>query len=53
MTTQTYTYQDGKVHSVKCNSRKGGRTPAQAHMQLIRAPKRPRRNHIWGWKQLP
>lgn len=29
---------------VPCNARKGGRTPHQAHMALIRAPFRPRRN---------
>ncbi len=29
---------------VKCNSRKGGRTPHEAHMKLIRKPHRPRRN---------
>jgi 5-methylcytosine-specific restriction endonuclease McrA len=29
---------------VSCNSRKGGRTPDQAHMKLIRAPIKPRRN---------
>ncbi len=29
---------------VRCNARKGGRTPTQAHMQLIRAPFKPRRN---------
>jgi 5-methylcytosine-specific restriction endonuclease McrA len=29
---------------VRCNTRKGGRTPAQAHMKLIRRPFRPRRN---------
>ena len=29
---------------VRCNARKGGRTPAQANMKLIRTPKRPRRN---------
>ena len=29
---------------VKCNTRKGGRTPEQAHMKLIRRPLRPRRN---------
>jgi len=29
---------------VRCNARKGGRTPAQASMKLIRVPKRPRRN---------
>ncbi len=29
---------------VGCNSKKGGRTPAQARMTLIRRPERPRRN---------
>lgn len=29
---------------VACNSRKGGRTPTQAHMPLIRRPIKPRRN---------
>ena len=29
---------------VKCNARKGGRTPGQAGMRLIRKPVRPRRN---------
>jgi len=29
-----------------CNSRKGGRTPVQAHMKLVRKPVRPRRNPI-------
>lgn len=29
---------------VKCNARKGGRTPGQAGMRLIRTPVRPRRN---------
>ncbi len=28
----------------RCNAKKGGRTPEQAHMKLIRAPYRPRRN---------
>ena len=31
---------------VKCNSRKGGRTPDQARMKLITQPKRPRRNPL-------
>lgn len=31
---------------VKCNSRKGGRTPEQARMRLIAVPKRPRRNPL-------
>ena len=29
---------------VKCNARKGGRTPGQAGMKLTRAPRQPRRN---------
>lgn len=29
---------------VRCNARKGGRTPDQARMQLIRKPVKPRRN---------
>ena len=29
---------------IGCNTRKGGRTPGQAHLSLIRAPHRPRRN---------
>jgi len=29
---------------VRCNMKKGGRTPKQAHMKLIRRPARPRRN---------
>ena len=29
---------------VKCNAKKGGRTPDQAHMHLIRKPIRPKRN---------
>lgn len=31
---------------VACNSRKGGRTPSQAHMKLIRKAVRPRRNPV-------
>jgi 5-methylcytosine-specific restriction endonuclease McrA len=31
---------------VKCNARKGGRTPEGAHMKLIRKPYRPRRNPV-------
>lgn len=29
---------------VKCNAKKGGRTPSQSHMHLIRKPVRPKRN---------
>lgn len=31
---------------VKCNVRKGGRTPAQAHMRLINEPTRPKRSPV-------
>tara|TARA_R110002096_G_scaffold344921_2_gene537852 strand:+ start:100711 stop:101469 length:759 start_codon:yes stop_codon:yes gene_type:complete len=31
---------------VGCNSRKGGRTPVQAHMKLIKEPIRPKRNPL-------
>ncbi|MFZ2873167.1 MAG: HNH endonuclease [Phycisphaerales bacterium] len=31
---------------IKCNARKGGRTPDEAHMRLIRKPERPKRNPL-------
>jgi len=31
---------------LKCNVRKGGRTPEQAHMHLVRHPIKPRRNPV-------
>jgi 5-methylcytosine-specific restriction endonuclease McrA len=31
---------------IRCNARKGGRTPDQAHMSLVRKPERPRRNPV-------
>lgn len=31
---------------VRCNARKGGRTPAQARLKLVRPPMRPRRNPL-------
>ena len=31
---------------VACNSKKGGRTPKQAHMKLIRPPIQPKRNPV-------
>jgi 5-methylcytosine-specific restriction endonuclease McrA len=31
---------------VKCNSRKGGRTPTQAHMKLIKQPYKPKRSPV-------
>ena len=32
----------------RCNARKGGRTPHQAHMHLIRKPVKPNRNPVLG-----
>jgi len=29
---------------VRCNARKGGRTPSQAGMKLVRTPRQPKRN---------
>lgn len=31
---------------LRCNTRKGGRTPKQAHMKLVRVPIKPRRNPV-------
>ena len=31
---------------VRCNARKGGRTPAQAHMKLVKPPAQPKRNPL-------
>jgi len=35
---------------IKCNARKGGRTPDQAHMKLVRKPERPKRNPLIALK---
>ncbi len=35
---------------IRCNARKGGRTPDQAHMKLVRKPERPKRNPIIALK---
>jgi 5-methylcytosine-specific restriction endonuclease McrA len=35
---------------VKCNVRKGGRTPKQAHMGLIRKPEKPKRSPVLNLK---
>ncbi|MEM7623509.1 MAG: HNH endonuclease [Planctomycetota bacterium] len=40
------TWQNLVCSCVRCNARKGGRTPKQASMQLIREPVRPRRNPL-------
>lgn len=39
-----HTWQNLVCACVKCNARKGGRTPEQANMKLIRRPVRPKRN---------
>ena len=40
------TWQNLVCSCVRCNAKKGGRTPAQARMSLIREPKRPKRNPL-------
>lgn len=40
------TWQNLVCACVKCNSRKGGRTPEQARMKLIRKPVQPKRNPL-------
>ncbi len=40
------TWQNLACCCVACNARKGGRTPAQAHMTLIRQPVQPKRNPV-------
>ncbi len=40
------TWQNLVCSCVRCNSRKGGRTPAQANMHLIRQPIEPKRNPL-------
>lgn len=40
------TWQNLVCACVKCNSRKGGRTPDQARMKLIRKPVQPKRNPL-------
>ncbi len=38
------TWENMVCACTKCNAKKGGKTPAQAHMTLIREPVRPKRN---------
>jgi len=40
------TWENVVCACVKCNVRKGGRTPSEAHMRLIRKPVKPRRNPV-------
>ena len=42
----TSTWENLVCCCVKCNAKKGGRTPAQAKMHLIREPVKPRRNPV-------
>ncbi len=42
----TSTWENLVCCCVACNARKGGRTPEQAHMKLIRKPVKPRRNPV-------
>ncbi|MCK4874136.1 MAG: HNH endonuclease [Phycisphaerales bacterium] len=39
-----HVWQNVVCACTRCNARKGGRTPTEAHMKLIRPPIRPRRN---------
>jgi 5-methylcytosine-specific restriction endonuclease McrA len=39
-----HTWENLVCACVRCNAKKGGRTPQQAHMHLIRKPLRPKRN---------
>ncbi|MFQ5461642.1 MAG: HNH endonuclease [Phycisphaerae bacterium] len=40
------TWENVVCACIKCNVRKGGRTPSEAHMRLIRKPVKPRRNPV-------
>ena len=41
-----HTWKNLVCACVACNARKGGRTPEQARMKLIRRPAEPRRNPL-------
>ena len=41
-----HTWKNLVCSCVPCNAKKGGRTPEQAHMRLIRKPVKPRRNPV-------
>lgn len=57
----TATWENIVCACLRCNVRKGGRTPEQSHLRLIRTPIKPRRNPIvrvklsderyFSWKQ--
>lgn len=40
------TWENVVCACVRCNVRKGGRTPVEAHMKLVAVPRRPRRSPI-------
>ncbi len=40
------TWENVVCACVRCNVRKGGRTPSEAHMKLVAVPRRPRRSPI-------
>jgi len=42
------TWENVVCSCVRCNRRKGGRTPEQAKMKLIRKPVRPRWSPLFG-----
>lgn len=46
----TSTWENIVCACVNCNVRKGGRTPKQAHMSLIRKPEKPKRSPLLNLK---
>ena len=46
----TTTWENLVCACVRCNVKKGGRTPAEAHMRLIREPVRPKRSPLLSVK---
>jgi 5-methylcytosine-specific restriction endonuclease McrA len=44
------TWENLVCSCIRCNARKGGRTPDQASMKLVRKPERPKRNPIIALK---
>ena len=41
------TWENVVACCVKCNTKKGGRTPQQAHMKLLRSPTKPKQNPVF------
>ena len=44
------TWENVVACCVKCNTKKGGRTPQQAHMNLMRPPSKPKNNPLFADK---